>query len=176
MLSTIFIHCCALVPMSKPNHHASITETLSEWFRRNRDSLNAQTADLIEGQDFRLLLTCNGSSDEACISCSCGIRVQLTRLRETFSLSNYYKHLKSKHCAMMKQKKKAVDSIVNDESDVTDDEETFDNCNSANVPSATSRRSSTSTTVRTTDANAESSTRRSRATESKTQSKRTRVQ
>ena len=173
---TVPIDCRGLVPVNKPTHHASITETLSEWFRRNRHSLNAPTADLIEGEDFRLLLTYNGSSEEACISCSCGIRVQLTRLRETFSLSNYYKHLKSKHCTMMKIKKKAVDSIVNDESDATDDEETLDSTGSASAPSAPSARSSTSPNVLAASASAEASTKRSEVVESKTKSKRSRVQ
>ena len=84
MLETLPDNRRALVPANKPTHHASIIETLSDWFRRKRHSLNASTADLIEGQDYRLLLTFNGSTEEACISCSCAVRVQLSRLRETF--------------------------------------------------------------------------------------------
>ena len=176
MLETLPDNRRALVPANKPTHHASIIETLSDWFRRKRHSLNASTADLIEGQDYRLLLTFNGSTEEACISCSCAVRVQLSRLRETFSLSNYYKHLKSKHCTMMKIKKKAVDSIINDESDATDDEETLDSTGSASAPSAPSARSSTSPNVLAASVSAEASTKRSDVVESKTKSKRSRVQ
>lgn len=172
----VSINCHDLALVNKPDRHVFVIQTLNEWFLRNRHSLNAPTADLIETQDFRLLLIYNGSSEEACITCSCGIRVQLTRLRENFSLSNYYKHLKSKTCAMMKRKKEVVNSIVNDEHDAMDDEETVDNVDTATVSSAATVRSSASTIVLATSTNAQSSIKRSRTVESKSLSKRTRVQ
>lgn len=60
---------------------------------------------LIENTDFTLSLVCNDAIEEANFSCSCGTKVQLGKYRNTFSLSNYYKHLKSKACTMMKKKK-----------------------------------------------------------------------
>ena len=60
---------------------------------------------LIENTDFTLSLVCNDAIEEANFSCSCGTKVQLGKYRNTFSLSNYYKHLKSKACTTMKKKK-----------------------------------------------------------------------
>ena len=166
------IYCRDLAPVNKGDRYASVVQTINEWFLRNRISLNAPAAALIEDQDFRLLLTYNGSSEEACIVCSCAVRIQLTRLRDNFSMSNYYKHLQSKNCSMMKRKK---NEVVNDESDSEDDGQTFDDVISVNVASATATRTSTSAIVVAAGNQANSSAERSKIVKSTSRSKRSRV-
>jgi hypothetical protein len=129
--------------MNKVNHHGFIIRTLNEWFDKNCHAMNIPNGKLIENEDFQLLFVFNGSSEEACISCSCGVKVQLTKVRENFSLSNYYKHVKSKSCIMMK-KKKITSCNANDEPNITDDHESFDDETSQNISVANHAQSSTS--------------------------------
>ena len=77
---------------------------------------------------------------------------------------------------MMKNKNKAVASPVDDESDAIDDEDTFDSVDSATASSAATTCSATSAIVLATNSNTEASTKRSRTVESKSLSKRNRVQ
>lgn len=106
--------------------------------------MNINNGKLMENQDFKLILVSNNLTEEAYFKCSCGVKVQLTKLRDTFSLSNYYKHLKSKSCTMM-QKKKVPDNHDNDESIVTIDHESFDNEASENSVSNQTQSSTVST-------------------------------
>ena len=104
MNTSIYIKYLNLGLVNKLNHHGFIIRMLNKWFDKNRRVMNIPNGKLIENEDFQLLFIFNGSSEEACISCSCGVKVQLTKLRQNFQLGNYYKHLKSKSCIMMKKK------------------------------------------------------------------------
>jgi hypothetical protein len=79
---------------------------------------------LIENEDFKLLFM-GDLSKEACIVCSCGAKVHLPKVRHNFTMSNYYKHLKSTSCKMMK-KKKLINCINNDQSNIDDDHDSSD--------------------------------------------------
>ena len=57
---------------------------------------------LVENEDFRFDVV---SDESAILTCFCGVRVKLTKDRSSFSLSNIYKHFKSKRCALMKKKR-----------------------------------------------------------------------
>ncbi|CAF4509001.1 unnamed protein product, partial [Rotaria sp. Silwood2] len=107
------------------NHHDSIINMLNEWIQKNCHAMNMSNSKLIENQDFQLAIVSNGSSPEASIYCSCGVKVQLTRVRYNFSLSNFYKHIKSKNCIMMNKKKIKSDDAGEpnslDEYELTDD-------------------------------------------------------
>ena len=107
--------------MNSTDHHDFIILTLNDWLNKNSEELNIPDGKLIEKEDFQLSINLNGSFEEVCISCSCGIKIRLTKNRERFSLSNYYKHIKSKTCSMMK-KKKTINSHANDKSNAVDDE------------------------------------------------------
>ncbi|CAF4613301.1 unnamed protein product [Rotaria sp. Silwood2] len=114
------------------NHHDFIIHMLNEWYDKNRCSMNISNEKLIENEDFQVFISFNGLSEEACISCSCGIKVQLSQVRENFSMSNYYKHLKSKRCMMIK-KKKITTCNINDDSNTIDDQELVDIDESVNM-------------------------------------------
>ena len=91
--------------MNKLSHHDFIIRTLNEWCEKHHLEPNIKNTPLMENEDFKILFITNGSSEEACILCSCRAKVHLTKLRQNFSLSNYYKHMKSKSCIMIKKKK-----------------------------------------------------------------------
>ncbi|CAF3316170.1 unnamed protein product [Rotaria sp. Silwood2] len=118
-------------PINKLNNCNIILRILNEWYDKNCHAMNISNGKLIENEDFRLLITSNGSLEEACIS-SCGVKVQLPKIREYFSLSNYYKHMKSKNCSMIK-KKKSTSWNANNESSTAADHETFDGEASLNI-------------------------------------------
>jgi len=77
---------------------------LNEWYDRNYEARNIPNGKLIENQDFQLSNIFNGSSEEASVFCSCGVKVQIAKVHENFSLSKYYKHIKPKSCGMIKKK------------------------------------------------------------------------
>ncbi|CAF3165353.1 unnamed protein product [Rotaria socialis] len=117
--------------MNKLNHYSSIISMMNEWFEKYCETINVSAGTLTEKEDFQLFIVSNGTDEEASISCSCGIKVQLTKNHHTFSLSNYYKHVKSKSCMMMKNKKKNNSNAYNepntiDEQECLDDERSQD--------------------------------------------------
>ncbi len=61
--------------MNSTDHYDFIIHVLNEWFDKNSQEFNLQNGKLIENEDFRLLIGLNRSSEEACISCSCGIKM-----------------------------------------------------------------------------------------------------
>lgn len=78
---------------------------------------------LVENQDFRLLIGDDETGTPPTILCSCRIKVHLGIIRGSISLSNYYKHLRSKSCVI----KKKILKHTNDEStEIVDDESSND--------------------------------------------------
>ncbi|CAF1609232.1 unnamed protein product [Rotaria magnacalcarata] len=59
---------------------------LNEWFDKYCQTINVSVGALTENEDFQLFIVSNGTDKEASISCSCGIKVQLTKNHHTFSL------------------------------------------------------------------------------------------
>lgn len=120
--------CFNLDVVNQRDQRDFILNTLNEWCRKN---LQLKDKILVENEDFKLVVT-QGTPEGVCIICSCHIKVHLTRVRQNFSLSNYYKHLKSKKCAMIKKKKinsNDNQSNLNSYHDSSDDE-TSDNAGS----------------------------------------------
>jgi hypothetical protein len=117
---------------TESNPREFIISTIDDWFERNRSTMNILNGKLIENEDFKIFL---GPNESATLLCSCGVRINLKKDRSTFSLSNFYKHIKSKRCIMMKKKKSASqnDSQDMDSSGVHD----LDEDESSQTPSAT---------------------------------------
>lgn len=86
MNRSVYIRCLNLGSTNKFDHHGFILRMLNEWFEKNRHVMNIPNGKLIENEDFQLLFVFNGSSEEACISCSCGVEVRLTKDRHFRSL------------------------------------------------------------------------------------------
>ena len=105
--------------------------------------MNISSGKLIENKDFKIFL---GSNKSATLLCSCGVRINLTKDRSTFFLSNFYKHIKSKRCVMMKKKKS---NCQNDSQDIDSngDHEIDENESSQNPSTSNLALSSVSTTA-----------------------------
>lgn len=109
--------------MSSINRHDLIIHMLNEWINKNGVEFGIPNGELVENEDFRLLIGGNESDIPASISCSCGINIQLGVIRGNISLSNYYKHLKSKWCI---RKKKISKHVNGSSSEIVDDESSDD--------------------------------------------------
>ncbi|CAM4825553.1 unnamed protein product [Rotaria magnacalcarata] len=72
--------------INKLNHYSSMISMLNEWFDKYCQTINVSVGALTENEDFQLFIVSNGTDKEASISCSCGIKVQLTKNHHTFSL------------------------------------------------------------------------------------------
>ncbi|CAM4949227.1 unnamed protein product [Rotaria socialis] len=110
--------------MNESKHHDFLSQLLDEWYYKNRLELNLPNEKFIEGTDYKLTLLLNQGSEEAVISCACGIRINLPKERMNFSLSNYYKHIRQTKCIMMKNKIKSISRNTNDDDDDDEDDET----------------------------------------------------
>jgi hypothetical protein len=73
--------------------------------------MNVYNGQLVENEDFLISFVSNGSAQQASVSCSCGVRVNLPRAGERYSCSNYYKHIKTTGCLMMKRKRTAEEDV-----------------------------------------------------------------
>ncbi|CAM4980106.1 unnamed protein product [Rotaria socialis] len=72
--------------MNESKHHDFLSQLLDEWYYKNRLELNLPNEKFIEGTDYKLTLLLNQGSEEAVISCACGIRINLPKERMNFSL------------------------------------------------------------------------------------------
>ncbi|CAF4460354.1 unnamed protein product [Rotaria socialis] len=72
--------------MNESKHHDFLSQLLDEWYYKNKLELNLPNEKFIEGTDYKLTLLLNQGSEEAVISCACGIRINLPKERMNFSL------------------------------------------------------------------------------------------
>ncbi|CAF3040302.1 unnamed protein product [Rotaria sp. Silwood2] len=104
------------------NRHDFAIHTLNEWINKQGIKFGIPNVKLTENEDFWLLIGDDETDTPPSISCSCGIKVQLGVIRGSISLSNYYKHLKSKSCII----KKKISKHINGESSKIIDDESSD--------------------------------------------------
>jgi hypothetical protein len=103
------------------DHRSYIIKSMNEWCLKHADEMGISDLKLIEGTDY--LLTVSASNDSAHIRCGCRASARLPKQGKNFQLSNYYRHLKSKTCAMLKAKQQEKNSNVNTSSNITIQEE-----------------------------------------------------
>ena len=123
--------------MNELKHYTFLKTSLDEWLHKNQSKLNLSNENLIEGIDHTFTLLFNQVSQEAFISCACGVRINLPKEREHFSLSNYYEHIKTTRCIMMKNKKKIISNGAID-GDIESSQEEISEANLMDI-SATAR-------------------------------------
>ena len=80
-----------------------IVQAMEEWCFKNGRGLNLPNLKLVEGSDFSLNIPSN-TNEFARIRCGCRVSATLSRQGDKFQLSNYYRHLKSGKCSMLKSK------------------------------------------------------------------------
>ncbi|CAF0970249.1 unnamed protein product [Adineta steineri] len=112
--------------MNESKHRDFLTASLDEWFIKNTSTYNFSNEKFVEGKDYKLTLMLTQTSEEAIISCACGTRINLSKERIHFSLSNYYKHIKTSKCTVAKNKRKIISHNSNNEDIVSTQQQTLD--------------------------------------------------
>jgi hypothetical protein len=113
---------------------------LNEWINKQGIKFGIPNVKLTENEDFWLLIGDDETDTPPSISCSCGIKVQLSIIRGSISLSNYYKHLKLKSCIIKKKMLKRINGESTDIADgqSSDAERSQNNSNSEDIQCLTS--------------------------------------
>ncbi|CAF0875260.1 unnamed protein product [Didymodactylos carnosus] len=84
--------------------------TIDEWHDKNKQSLSLDNLKLDEPDNYKLVITNTNGKLNASITCQCGSLIKLFRNRTYFQLSNFYNHLKSDKCTMIKSKQQQTSS------------------------------------------------------------------
>ncbi|CAF3009036.1 unnamed protein product [Rotaria sp. Silwood2] len=90
------------VPMSTDEHKQYVLQKITEWCDSNKENLSLVNLDLKENEHFTLTIKNSNTSLEGLIKCKCGVITTLATKDERFVLSNFYKHLQTNKCSMMK--------------------------------------------------------------------------
>ena len=92
-----------ITSIGSTDSHLLIVNATEEWCFKNGRDLNLPNLKLEEGSDFSLSIPSN-TKEFARIRCGCRVSATLSRQGDKFQLSNYYRHLKSGKCSMLKSK------------------------------------------------------------------------
>lgn len=96
------------VTMSLGQHRKYIVELIQKWCKDNKENFNFTNFQLEEDVDFTLNIESNRNSIEnASIKCKCGRLISLAMNQDKIQISNYYKHLQSTACTLMKELRNA---------------------------------------------------------------------
>ncbi|CAF1603558.1 unnamed protein product, partial [Didymodactylos carnosus] len=115
-----------LASPTETQHCKYIKMTIDEWYDKNKQSLSLDNSKLDEPDNYKLVIpNINGTLD-ASITCQYGSLIKLFRNRTYFQLSNFYNHLKSDKCTIIKskqQQKLSDDNNNNNQNDTNDNEQ-----------------------------------------------------
>ena len=90
------------IKMSIDEHKKYVLEKITEWCNNNKENLLLQDFDLKENEHFILKITHGNTDLEGLIRCKCGVKTTLPTKDGRFVLSNFYKHIQTVKCSMMK--------------------------------------------------------------------------
>ncbi|CAF1021655.1 unnamed protein product [Didymodactylos carnosus] len=79
-----------------------IISTLKEWIEKNKKKRGDNNFSLAESIDYNVNVTVD--PDTAIIRCGCGVKSTLQLACGNYRVFNYYRHLKTRKCIMMKSK------------------------------------------------------------------------
>lgn len=89
--------------MSLADHERHVLSLIRKWCEKNKEKLNLESFELEAGVDFILNIGFDGNSIiSGSIKCKCEKSVSLARNENKLQTSNYYKHLQSASCTLMK--------------------------------------------------------------------------
>ncbi|CAF4661368.1 unnamed protein product, partial [Didymodactylos carnosus] len=93
-----------LASPTETQHRKYIKMTIDEWYDKNEQSLSLDNSKLDEPDNYKLVIINISGTLDASITCQCGSLIKFCRNRTYFQLSNFYNHLKSDKCTMIKSK------------------------------------------------------------------------
>jgi hypothetical protein len=78
---------------------------VKKWTEYSKENLHLDQLELKPDVDYTISITDNNNVIEGAIKCRCGTRIRLNRRDGKFQITNFYKHLRSATCFVMKEKK-----------------------------------------------------------------------
>jgi len=96
-------------PSTKDEHIDFILNLMKKWTENSKENLHLDQLELKPDVDYTISVTDNNNVIEGAIKCKCGTRIRLRRRYGKFQITNFYKHLRSVTCFMIKEKKKQHD-------------------------------------------------------------------
>ncbi|CAF1482401.1 unnamed protein product [Adineta steineri] len=91
--------------LSKDDHTEFLLNLVKKWNQANKD-LHFGQIQLVPDIDYKINITHDNNVLQGIIICNCGTRVKLRTRSGKFQITNFYKHLRTPSCSMMKEKKK----------------------------------------------------------------------
>ncbi|CAF3605642.1 unnamed protein product [Rotaria sp. Silwood1] len=91
--------------LTKENHVEFIHTSIKKWVEDTKENVNLDNLELKPGADYTLTITDNDNDLEGSIRCKCGVKIKLRKRDGKFQITNFYKHLRSLTCSMIKEKK-----------------------------------------------------------------------
>ncbi|CAF2923431.1 unnamed protein product [Rotaria sp. Silwood2] len=89
---------------TKDEHIQFILSLVKKWTENSKENLHLDELELKPDVDYTISITDNNNVIDGAIKCRCGTRIRL-RIRDgKFQITNFYKHLRSPTCFMMKEK------------------------------------------------------------------------
>ncbi|CAF3380935.1 unnamed protein product [Rotaria sp. Silwood2] len=93
-------------PKKKKQQQSSayVLKLIKKWCYENKENFDLQLFELEEDTDFTLnMYVDHNSTIQGTIKCKCGKVITLSKNDEKVQVSNYYKHLQSTGCSVMKE-------------------------------------------------------------------------
>ncbi|CAF1117783.1 unnamed protein product [Rotaria sp. Silwood1] len=91
--------------LTKENHVEFIHTSIKKWVEDTKENVNLDNLELKPDADYTLTITNNDNDLEGSIRCKCGVKIKLRKRDGKFQITNFYKHLRSLTCSMIKEKK-----------------------------------------------------------------------
>ncbi|CAF3876645.1 unnamed protein product [Rotaria sp. Silwood1] len=94
---------------TKDEHFEFILNSMKKWTENSKENLHLDQLELKPDVDYTISITDNNNVIEGVIKCKCGARIRLRKRDGKFQITNFYKHLRSATCFVIKEKKKQLD-------------------------------------------------------------------
>ena len=88
------------------NHTEFAYNLINKWVEDNKENFNCDELELTPDVDYTLTISDNDDDIQGVIKCKCGVKIKLRKIDNRFQMTNFYKHLRSLTCSMIREKKK----------------------------------------------------------------------
>ncbi len=82
---------------------------MKKWTENNKEDLHFDQIELIPDIDYTISIKFNNNVVEGVVNCKCGVRIKLRTRNDKLQITNFYKHLRTPSCSMMREKKRQYD-------------------------------------------------------------------
>ncbi|CAF4339400.1 unnamed protein product, partial [Rotaria magnacalcarata] len=95
--------------MTKDDHVEFLLNLMKKWTECNKENLHFDQIELIPDIDYTINITFNNNVVEGVVNCKCGVQIKLRTRNGKLKITNFYKHLRTPSCSMMREKKRQYD-------------------------------------------------------------------